>query len=172
MTSPLHEELGVGNLESISFPPVSLSRAEVAHEMKNLAAHGSSKSLRSDSESSPALLLSLSGIPGLFWHAFERWFKGVLHHFQIAEPVIHPSEIAGVNPLFPKVRRISRRIEPLRPRQEPQDVDSFSVIFNCARRDRFERKRTDLNFDGDRNAINICGDIWPDCPERTFKHHP
>ena len=85
-------------------------------------------------------------------------------------PVIHASEIRGMNPFFPQSRGISLGIEAGRPLQKPQDVNAFAGVFHRPLGDGFKRKRTDLNLDGNRHSVNFRANIGAIRSERAFQH--
>ena len=60
-----------------------------------------------------------------------------------------------MNPLFPQCRRVAPAVEFGSPLQKPQHVDAFPGVFDGAAGDCVQRKRTDLNLNGNRHAIDV-----------------
>ena len=93
----------------------------------------------------------------------------VAHHSHAFDPVIHAPEIGGVNPRFPLARRISRGVEFWRPLQKPEDENPAPMVVNRPAHDGLNREGTDLNLNGDRNAIDKRAHVRAIRSERTLK---
>lgn len=111
------------------------------------------------------------GIQGLPGHALAMRFKAIAGNFQTFQPVVCTSKIRHMNPLFPKFRGISAGIEFRRPLQKPKDINPSLVIINRPTHDRLNRKRTNLNLDGDWDAIHVCADVRADGSKRTLQRN-
>jgi len=75
------------------------------------------------------------------------------------------AEIARVNPFFPNRWRESRIVQFFTPRQKPENVNPLLVIRDGAIANRFHRQIAYLHLDSDRDAIDVCGNVWADTPQ-------